>query len=100
MDVCVWQVAFGVLKRYDTALLLADFNFGDGHENVNLDSNFVDVWPTLRPHEGGFTSNYRENFLTKARRNYEVSLKTLNTQTSSLNRNVCMFIILYIIICY
>jgi len=43
--------------RYDDVVLVGDMNFepGDPLENAALDPTFVDVWPTLRPGEPGYT---------------------------------------------
>jgi tyrosyl-DNA phosphodiesterase 2 len=50
---------FNLLKDEHDAVLLGDFNFGDGEEpdTSHLDKAFVDLWLALRPGEAGFTWN-------------------------------------------
>lgn len=54
---------FELLQDYDHAVLLGDYNFGDGEQPDTdaLDSAFVDAWLALRPDEDGFTWNMEQN---------------------------------------
>ncbi len=49
----VWPL----LEGADDAVLMGDFNFGDGErpETASLDKRFVDLWMALRPGEPGYT---------------------------------------------
>ncbi|KAL6055223.1 Replication protein [Balamuthia mandrillaris] len=69
------ELVFSLLrsdKEVSTSVLMGDFNFGDGKENENIPSEYVDLWPHLRPEEEGYTFNYRKNKLTSALRSYQV----------------------------
>lgn len=47
---------FPMLDEGDDAVLLGDFNFGDGEaETEHLDKRFADVWRALKPDDPGFT---------------------------------------------
>jgi tyrosyl-DNA phosphodiesterase 2 len=53
------DLIFPKLKNSDDAVLLGDFNFGDGEEpdSSHLAKNFVDLWPALYPTQPGYTWN-------------------------------------------
>jgi len=58
---------FSLLRRAPDAILLGDFNFGDGEqpETKHLDPAYVDLWTKLRPGEPGFTWNMADNPLAR-----------------------------------
>ena len=50
------EVIFGRLAGSGDALVLGDFNFGDGEpEEARVPAEYVDLWRALRPDEPGFT---------------------------------------------
>lgn len=52
-----------LLAGADEAVLMGDFNFGDGEqpETAGLPASFVDLWTALRPGEPGFTWNIEKS---------------------------------------
>ena len=54
---------FNWLDRAENAILMGDFNFGDGAEpeSSHIRTGFLDMWKVLRPNEAGFTWNMEEN---------------------------------------
>ncbi len=61
--------AFSPLKPKTHALLIGDYNFGDGEEpeTSNLPRTYTDIWRTLHPLKPGFTWNNEKNPLAKAK---------------------------------
>jgi tyrosyl-DNA phosphodiesterase 2 len=59
---------FVLLRDAPHALLLGDFNFGDGEqpETRTLEPAFVDAWLALHPKDPGFTWNIEKNPMAKA----------------------------------
>ena len=57
------DIAFGLLADSGEAILLGDFNFGDGEkpEAGHLDKSFPDMWLALRPTDPGFTWNIEKS---------------------------------------
>src|SRR5262249_34663454 len=54
------------LRDADDAVLLGDFNFGDGEpEEKKLDAAYVDVWRSLKPSESGMTWNIEASDMAK-----------------------------------
>ncbi len=53
------DLIFPLLEGMDSALLMGDFNFGDGEEpdTAHLDRRYQDLWKVLRPEDPGFTWN-------------------------------------------
>lgn len=52
------EAVFAKLKDSGEAILLGDFNFGDGEkESASLDAGYTDAWTTLHPKDPGFTWN-------------------------------------------
>jgi endonuclease/exonuclease/phosphatase family metal-dependent hydrolase len=50
------EAVFPKLKDADDAVLLGDFNFGDGEkETASLEKSFTDLWNALHPKEPGYT---------------------------------------------
>ncbi|MBI3829836.1 MAG: endonuclease/exonuclease/phosphatase family protein [Planctomycetes bacterium] len=50
------EAVFPKLKDADDAVLLGDFNFGDGEKEAeSLDKGFTDLWTALHPKEPGYT---------------------------------------------
>ena len=50
------QAMFAALRGPDEALLVGDFNFGDGEpESSALEPGFVDAWKLVKPQDPGFT---------------------------------------------
>jgi len=49
--------AFSVMNQFPDVVLLGDFNFDDQAqpESGHLSADYVDVWPSLKPHLPGFT---------------------------------------------
>ncbi|TNE50174.1 MAG: hypothetical protein EP343_09595 [Deltaproteobacteria bacterium] len=58
---------FQLLKKYDDAVLLGDFNFGDGEQpdTQHLDSSYTDVWTLLMKGKPGYTWDIPGNPLAK-----------------------------------
>lgn len=58
---------FKRLKTYDDAILLGDFNFGDGEqpETKTLDKNYFDLWTVLMKGKPGYTWDIPGNPLAK-----------------------------------
>ena len=54
---------FSLVKDYAAAIVLGDFNFGDGEEpeTGRLDDRYVDMWTALEPKDPGFTWNMEES---------------------------------------
>jgi endonuclease/exonuclease/phosphatase family metal-dependent hydrolase len=65
-----WQLRriFRAQKSAEDAVLLGDFNMRDT-ENYRITPPFCDVWPTLRPHEPGFTEDTSINLMRLDARN-------------------------------
>lgn len=61
-------VVFPMLEGAADAVLLGDFNFGDGEEpeTARLDERYADVWLALRPGERGFTWNVEKSPMARA----------------------------------
>lgn len=60
------QTMFAALRGTDEALLVGDFNFGDGEpEGSALDPGFVDAWKTVKPRDPGFTWNIERSAMAK-----------------------------------
>jgi endonuclease/exonuclease/phosphatase family metal-dependent hydrolase len=53
---------FRALRGAETAFVLGDFNMRDG-ENGSIGAPYRDVWPTLRPHDDGFTEDTTINLM-------------------------------------
>lgn len=53
---------FRDLQTVDDAVLLGDFNMRDT-ENARIVAPYLDVWPTLRPHDDGFTEDTAINLM-------------------------------------
>jgi len=58
---------FGLLKDCDDAILLGDFNFGDGEEpeTSHLDKKYVDAWRAVKPNDPGYTWNIEKSDMAK-----------------------------------
>ncbi|MGZ5391348.1 MAG: endonuclease/exonuclease/phosphatase family protein [Mycobacterium sp.] len=65
-----WQLRriFRAQKSTEDAVLLGDFNMRDA-ENNRIAPPYCDVWPTLRPHEPGFTEDTSINHMRLDARN-------------------------------
>jgi len=65
-----WQLRriFRAQKSAEDAVLLGDFNMRDT-ENNRITPPYWDVWPTLRPHEPGFTEDTSINLMRLDARN-------------------------------
>jgi endonuclease/exonuclease/phosphatase family metal-dependent hydrolase len=61
------DIFFAALQAHEHALLLGDFNFGDGEEpeTGHLDPAFVDVWTALLPHQPGFTWDIERSVMAR-----------------------------------
>jgi len=59
----VWQL----LDDADDAILIGDYNFGDGEQpdTTHLNPHYTDAWTTLRPNERGYTWNMEKNLAAK-----------------------------------
>ncbi len=59
------QIIFKILKNVENAIVLGDFNFGEGEqpESSYLDRRYVDLWRSLRFDLPGYTWNMRKNRL-------------------------------------
>jgi tyrosyl-DNA phosphodiesterase 2 len=59
------QIIFEILKNAENAVILGDFNFGEGEqpESSYLDHRYVDLWRSLRYDSPGYTWNMRKNWL-------------------------------------
>ncbi|OBK74365.1 endonuclease/exonuclease/phosphatase family protein [Mycobacterium sp. 1274761.0] len=59
-----WQLRriFRALRDADEAVVLGDFNMRDA-ENGRIGAPYRDVWPMLRPDEGGFTEDTSANLM-------------------------------------
>ncbi len=85
---------FQQLQNFTEAVVLGDFNFGDGEkpDSDALDSNYVDCWTTLKPKEPGFTWNIEESDMAKkgsfkgekSRRIDRILLRSANYKPSSV----------------
>ncbi|HEX3134043.1 MAG TPA: endonuclease/exonuclease/phosphatase family protein [Planctomycetota bacterium] len=54
------------LRGPEDALLLGDFNFGDGEaESADLPAGFTDLWPTLHVGDAGFTWDIERSSMAK-----------------------------------
>jgi tyrosyl-DNA phosphodiesterase 2 len=53
---------FRALRSADDAIVLGDFNMRDA-ENTRIVPPYCDVWPTLRPHDHGFTEDTTINHM-------------------------------------
>jgi tyrosyl-DNA phosphodiesterase 2 len=61
---------FRALRRVESAFVLGDFNMRDG-ENGLIGPPFCDVWPSLRPHDDGFTEDTTVNLMRLDSKNKE-----------------------------
>lgn len=63
------EIIFSMLKNAANAVILGDFNFGEGEqpESSYLDRRYIDLWRSLRCGSPGYTWNMKKNWL--ARRN-------------------------------
>lgn len=60
------EVVFDSLRDADHALLVGDFNFGDGEpEQSRLEPTYRDLWLMLRPREKGYTFDLERNDLAR-----------------------------------
>ena len=61
------DIAFALLKDADDAILLGDFNFGDGEapETSHLEQSFTDTWIALKPDDPGFTWNIEKSEMAR-----------------------------------
>ena len=59
-----WQLRriFAALKSVEDAVVLGDFNMRDA-ENGHIATPYRDVWPTIRPHDDGFTEDTTINLM-------------------------------------
>jgi tyrosyl-DNA phosphodiesterase 2 len=59
-----WQLrrVFRALRKAEDAVVLGDFNMRDD-ENGRIAAPYCDVWPALRPREGGFTEDTSINLM-------------------------------------
>jgi tyrosyl-DNA phosphodiesterase 2 len=59
-----WQLRriFGAMKTSEDVVVLGDFNMRDA-ENSRIAPPCIDVWPTLRPDEDGFTEDTSINLM-------------------------------------
>jgi endonuclease/exonuclease/phosphatase family metal-dependent hydrolase len=59
--------ALAISARSSDAVLLGDFNFGDGEnpESMHLKTEYVDVWHVTNPDEKGFTWNIEKSSMAK-----------------------------------
>ena len=57
------DLVFEKLRKPEEAILLGDFNFGDGEkpETTHLDPAYADAWSVLRPADPGFTWNIEQS---------------------------------------
>jgi endonuclease/exonuclease/phosphatase family metal-dependent hydrolase len=58
---------FKLLERHPDAILLGDFNFGDGEqpETGQLKRSYTDLWRALRPKRPGFTWNIEKSAMAR-----------------------------------
>jgi tyrosyl-DNA phosphodiesterase 2 len=57
-----FDVMFDQLKAAQDAVLLGDFNFGDGEaEEKKIPASYTDLWKALRPKEPGYTWNIEKS---------------------------------------
>lgn len=57
---------FALVATADDAVVLGDFNFGDGEAEENrIPSEYVDVWSTLHPNDLGYTWNIEKSEMAK-----------------------------------
>lgn len=56
------RTVFRSLRGAHTAVVMGDFNMRDG-ENGAIGAPYRDLWPTLRPHEPGFTEDTTINLM-------------------------------------
>ena len=61
------DAVFPLLEGTDDAILLGDFNFGDGEkpDTQHLDESYEDMWLALRPDDRGYTWNIEKSKMAK-----------------------------------
>jgi endonuclease/exonuclease/phosphatase family metal-dependent hydrolase len=61
------DTAFKMLAGSKDAILMGDFNFGDGEEpeTARLEAAYADLWLALRPGEPGFTWNIEKSVMAR-----------------------------------